>query len=75
MDKFQAELRQLINKHSIENEVDMPDYLLADLLCDFIKTLGTYSKRNLDWHGCDSVCHPKRDNDSITLTKTLTNED
>ena len=61
MEKFKKELEQLINRHSIENEVDMPDYLLAELLCNLIKTIGISSKANLDWHGCDSICHPKLD--------------
>jgi len=57
---FQNELEQLINKHSIENECDMPDYLLAQMICNFIKAIGKPIKDTLDWHGCDSVCHPKR---------------
>ena len=56
MEKFKKELESLINRHSIENIVDMPDFMLADLICDFINILPT--KMLLDWHGCDSVCHP-----------------
>jgi len=57
MEKFKKELKTLINRHSIENYVDMPDFLLADLICVFIVASGVSIKRNLDWHGCDSVCH------------------
>ena len=59
MKEFRNELKQLINKHSIENEVDMPDFLLADMLCRVIKAIGNPIKSTLDWHGVDSVCHPK----------------
>ena len=59
MKEFKKELEKLINTHCIENEVDMPDFLLAEMICEFIKTAGKSIKKNLDWHGCDSVCHPK----------------
>ena len=56
---FRDELETLINKHSIENIVDMPDFLMADMICGLISQIGMASKKNLDWHGTDSVCHPK----------------
>jgi hypothetical protein len=58
MEKFKKELESLINKHCIENECSMPDFLLSELICQFIRTCGASIKKNLDWHGCDSVCHP-----------------
>lgn len=65
MKEFQSELASLINKHSIENEVAMPDFLLAELLCRVIKAIGKPVKKTLDWHGGDSVCHPKPTEDDI----------
>ena len=59
MEKFEKELEKLINKHSIENECDMPDFLLAKMIVGFIKSVGEPIKETLDWHGCDSICHPK----------------
>ena len=59
MNKFKKELEKLINKHSIENYADVPDFILADMICNFIKAIGKDIKKTLDWHGCDSVCHPK----------------
>ena len=58
MKEFERELEKLINIHCIENECDIPDFLLAELICDYIKSLKTI-KKVLDWHGCDSICHPK----------------
>jgi hypothetical protein len=60
MDSFKKELEDLINKHSIENECDMPDFLLAEMICRFISICGDSMKKNLNWHGCDSICHPKK---------------
>jgi len=56
--RFEAELRELINKNSIENFTDMPDFLLAKMICRFIEAVGPSIKDTLDWHGCNSVCHP-----------------
>ena len=58
MDKFEKELTDLINRHSIENEVDMPDFILAKMICHMVKAMGPSIKQTLDWHGCDSVCRP-----------------
>ena len=56
-DAFKEELTSLINKHSMENFCDVPDFLLAEMLTSYIMEFGVHMKRNLDWHGCDSVCH------------------
>ena len=55
---FGRELTELLNKHSIENVVDMPDFLLAGMICRMIEAMGPSIKKTLDWHDCDSVCHP-----------------
>lgn len=56
--KFRNELTQLINRHSVENIADMPDFMLSEMLCRMIEVIGPHIKQNLDWHGCNSVCHP-----------------
>ena len=61
-EEFEKELTHLINRHSIENEVDMPDFLLARMLCAMIESMGPTVKSTLDWHGCSSVCHPSPNN-------------
>lgn len=58
---FTKELQALINKHGVENTCDIPDFLLAELVVAFIQTVGVSVKKTLDWHGCNSVCHPKTD--------------
>jgi len=56
MENFKKELETLINKHSIENECHMPDFILAKMIVNFIKAVGMPIKKTLDWHGCDSIC-------------------
>jgi len=60
MEEFKKDLEILINKHCIENEVDVPDFILAEMICSFLQSIGPQIKKTLDWHGCDSVCHPKK---------------
>ena len=67
MKQFKKDLEHLINLHSIENECDMPDFLLAELVVNFIKTVGISIKKNLDWHDCTSVCHPAKQYAEQTL--------
>lgn len=45
------ELEALVNKHSIENESDTPDFLLATLLSETLKTYAKVVKARDDWYG------------------------
>lgn len=38
-DEFKKELQRLINKHSIDAEVEMHDFVLADYICRSLKIL------------------------------------
>ncbi len=58
MKYFEKELVDLLDKHSVENECDIPDFLLAEMIVKVIRSIGPQIKRTLDWHGCDSICHP-----------------
>lgn len=58
-ERFKEELCELINRYNIERVADMPDFILADMVCRMIEAVGSPVKETLDWHGCDSVCHPK----------------
>ena len=58
MTEFEKELTELINKHSIENLCDIPDFLLASMVSNYIHYVASITKEVLDWHGCDSICHP-----------------
>jgi hypothetical protein len=49
--KFQIELEQLINKHSIESESNTPDFILAEYLGNCLNTFNLALKRREDWYG------------------------
>jgi len=57
MKEFQKDLENLINLYSIENNCDVPDFLLAEMIVGFIQNLGPVIKKTLDWHSCNSTCH------------------
>ena len=58
MREFEKELTNLINKYSIENRCDIPDFILARMITNYIQHVASITKEVLDWHGCNSVCHP-----------------
>lgn len=58
MGPFRSELIELINRYGIEKMADIPDFILADMIIAALETIGPLFKEVLDWHGCDSVCHP-----------------
>ncbi len=50
-DSFEAELKQLINKHSVENESDTPDFILAKAVSGFLDLYKTTVKERDLWYG------------------------
>lgn len=48
---FQEELEHLINCHSIENESDTPDFILAEYLRNCLTTWRTATRRRDNWYG------------------------
>lgn len=45
------ELEAVINKHNVENESDTPDFLLASLVSETLKTWAKIVKARDDWYG------------------------
>lgn len=45
------ELEAIINSHSVENESDTPDFLLASYLSECLKTWAKIVKARDDWYG------------------------
>lgn len=64
MKEFEKELTKLINKHCVENRCDIPDFLLASMVTNYICYVASITKEVLDWHGCDSICHPMKKDQS-----------
>lgn len=48
---FQRELETLINRHSMENGSNTPDFLLAEYLCDCLATYEVIMSKREKWYG------------------------
>ena len=53
MSEFQKELTALINKHSVENESDTPDFILAEYLNNCLDAFGTAMNARDEWYKND----------------------
>lgn len=51
-EKLEIELRNLVNIFSIDNECNMPDFILSNLICKIILSLVDSNDLNKEWH-CD----------------------
>lgn len=51
MENFRKELEQLINKCSLENESDTPDFILAEYLTDCLKAFDKAVFNRETWYG------------------------
>lgn len=51
MEDFRLELGILINKHSMENGSDTPDFLLAEYLTDCLKAYDNTMQKREKWYG------------------------
>lgn len=66
---FKKDLENLLNRYGLDNESHMPDFILTDLLVCIIDVVIVANKRTLNWHGCDSVCHPKHEDRVVKENK------
>lgn len=46
---FLEELKQLINRHSIDTKANTPDYVLANAVKNFLEMLGAFCKERDSW--------------------------
>ena len=51
MEDFRLELEILINKHSMENGSDTPDFLLAEYLTDCLNAFDKTMQKREKWYG------------------------
>jgi len=47
---FLKELEELINRHSMENNSDTPDFLLAEYLCACLTAYNKATRRRDGWY-------------------------
>lgn len=57
---FKEELEKLINRYSIENESDTPDFILADLVRNILNIFAHAVKSREKWYGV--YCEPGQTN-------------
>ena len=50
MEKFKKELEELINKNSMENESNTPDFILAEYLTECLLTFNETQKKRNNWY-------------------------
>jgi len=50
MGKFRTELEELINKNSLENNSNTPDFVLAEFLHGCLKAFDTAVNEREKWH-------------------------
>jgi len=53
MSEFEKELAALINKHSVENETDTPDFILAEYLNNCLSNFASLMDKRSKWYGGD----------------------
>jgi hypothetical protein len=51
MSTFIKELEELINKHSVENHSNTPDYILAQYITDCLNTFNRVTAARDKWYG------------------------
>lgn len=51
MSEFRKELEHLINRHSMENGSNTPDYLLAEYLFDCLRAFDNAVRQRDSWYG------------------------
>jgi len=50
-DEFRRDLSQLINRHSLENGSDTPDFMIADYLISCLDAFEFTLNARKKWHG------------------------
>ena len=48
---FEREVESVINRHSLENHSDTPDFLLAAYLRSCLELFGTFIRQRERWYG------------------------
>jgi len=49
--RLRKDIEQAINKHSIENGSDTPDFILAEYLTDCLRAFDKATVRREEWYG------------------------
>lgn len=61
MNNFRIELEQLINRYSMENGSNTPDFILAGYLCECLSAFDFAVRAREDWYGRNPLETPIHD--------------
>ncbi len=53
--EFEEELQHLINKHSMENGSNTPDFLLAEYLNNCLNNWNVITQKRIQWFGKEEL--------------------
>jgi len=59
MTSFVKDLQNVINSHSMENDSDTPDHILAGLIDDLLHAFGKAQRARDKWYGHKTLSHPE----------------
>ena len=65
---FEIDLEKLINEHSIDNDLNTPDYILADYLVNCLENYRKITEERENWHQLPSPKNQVRVPTEITET-------
>lgn len=51
--EFQQELAQLLNRHGLDNRLNIPDFVLAEIIASQLNALETAQKQLDKWRNTD----------------------
>ena len=51
LETIKRELAQVINRHSLENVCDTPDFVLAEVMLDALMGFGVATRKRDRWYG------------------------
>lgn len=57
--RFRKDLEELINRYSVENGSNTPDFLLSIFLCGCLATFDAVVRRRDQWYGFKDGLHPR----------------
>ena len=56
--QFKVELTRLVNMHGYDTKLDMPDYIIANLIYSNLDSLVKAHEANKEWHGGKVLAEP-----------------
>lgn len=59
--EFKKELSALINRHSLEDSLEMPDFIMSELLVNVLRAMHLAHAKNNSWHEMEAYPEDYKD--------------